>query len=315
MFRGVGVGLPAGDDIGDNVVDHFLDRAREARDTGLPSVWFSQRLDHDALSVATAVAAVVPEIGTAVVPVYSRHPLVVSSQAQTAQAASHGRFTLGLGLGARAVIEPAFGVSAARPIRHLREYLTVLRSLLDTGSVDFDGQTITAHSLRPARVSGADPAPSVLVAAMGPQTLRVAGELADGTLPYLAGARTISEFIVPAITAAAQRAGRPAPRVVAAISVVVTDDVPAVRAKAQTAMAIYDSIPFYRTVLDREGVAHAADLAVIGDEATVNAALARYVEAGATEIIAAHTALHTEADRRRTWATLAQFHRDHAQPH
>ncbi|MGD0705789.1 MAG: LLM class flavin-dependent oxidoreductase, partial [Trebonia sp.] len=235
-----------GDDVGDNVVDHFLDRAREARDTGLPSVWFSQRLDHDALSVATAVAAVVPEIGigTAVVPVYSRHPLVVSSQAQTAQAASHGRFTLGLGLGARAVMEPAFGVSAARPIRHLREYLTVLRSLLDTRSVDFDGQTITAHSLRPARVSGADSAPSVLVAAMGPQTLRVAGE----------------------------RRWRS-----------------------------YDSIPFYRTVLDREGEGHAA--------------LARYVEAGATEIIAAHTALHTEADRRCAWATLAQFHRDHAQPH
>lgn len=303
----IGVAVPDSAAPGPNAVDEFLARAAQAREVGLDSVWFSQRFDHDALSVAAVVGAAAPDIaiGTSVVPIYPRHPMVVSAQAQTAQAASHGRFTLGLGLGAPALVESAFGIVADRPIRHLREYLTVLNSLLRNGIADFAGQTLVARTVRPASVPGAQPPPPILVAAMGAKALAVTGELADGTLPYLAGPRTLAEFLVPTIGRAAARAGRRTPRVVAAVPVIVTDDVEAVTGRAQEQMSFYDSIPSYRAVLDREGIAHAAELAVIGDEDTVTCALRRYVDAGATEIIATQTGLHTEEDRLRTWRLLA----------
>jgi F420-dependent oxidoreductase-like protein len=292
-----------------NKVDTLVSLSREAAAAGLSAVWISQQFDHDALSVAAVIGHAVPGIGigTSVVPVYPRHPIVVSSQAQTAQAASHGRFTLGLGLGAPQFIEPVFGVSAARPIRHLREYLTVLGSLLATGTADFAGQTLRASTPMPALVAGALPRLPVLVAAMGPQALRVTGELADGTLPNLAGPKTLAGLIVPTITQAAQAAGRPAPRIVAALPGLVTADPESARSAAQAQMALYRNIPSYRAVLDREGVDDPAGLAAIGDEETVAAAIARYLDAGATEIVVTSTGLTGPADRRRTWELLGEL--------
>jgi F420-dependent oxidoreductase-like protein len=290
-------------------VDTLVSLSLEAAQAGLGSVWVSQQFDHDALSVAAVIGHAVPgiRIGTSVVPVYPRHPLVMSSQAQTAQAASHGRFTLGLGLGAARFVEGAFGASFDRPIRHLREYLTVLGSLFAAGAVDFTGQTLRASTPLPAALAGAQPRVPVLVAAMGPQALRVTGELADGTLPYLAGPRTLAGFLVPAITAAADSAGRPAPRIVVALAGVVTADADVVRAAQAEQMAMYGSIPSYRAVLDREGAAHPVELAVAGDEETLAAVLDRYFEAGATEIILTNTGLNGAADRRRTWKFLGEY--------
>lgn len=311
-MRTIGVALPSGPDDRagvPNKVDTLVSMGRDAAAAGLSSVWISQQFDHDALSVAAVIGHAVPGIGigTSVVPVYPRHPIVVSSQAQTAQAASHGRFTLGLGLGAPHLIEAAFGVSAARPIRHLREYLTVLGSLFENGSADFTGETLRASTRLPAAVAGAQPRVPVLVAAMGPQALRVTGELADGTLPYMAGPKTLAGFIVPAITAAAQAAGRPAPRIAAALPGVVTADVASARSAAAAQLDFYRSIPSYRAVLEREGVAHPADLAVIGDEETLAAAVDRYLDAGATEIVVTTTGLAGAADRRRTWDLLGEL--------
>ena len=292
-----------------NKVDTLVSLSREAAAAGLSAVWIAQQFDHDALSVAAVIGHAVPGIGigTSVVPVYPRHPIVMSSQAQTAQAASHGRFTLGLGLGAPQFTEPVYGVSADRPIRHLREYLTVLGSLLATGSADFAGQTLRASTPMPATVAGAQPQLPVLVAAMGPQALRVTGELADGTLPNLAGPRTLSGFIVPTITEAARAAGRAAPRIAAMLPGIVTADVGSVRPAAAAQMGLYRNIPSYRAVLDREGVAHPADLAVIGDEETLAAAVGRYFDAGATEIVVTNTGLAGAADRRRTWKLLGEL--------
>jgi F420-dependent oxidoreductase-like protein len=308
-MRSIGVTLPSGpeDRVGaPNKVDTLVSLSHDAAAAGLGSVWISQQFDHDALSLAAVIGHAVPGIGvgTSVVPIYPRHPVVVSSQAQTAQAASHGRFTLGLGLGAPQIVEQAFGVDVSKPIRHLREYLTVLESLLTTGTVDFTGQTVRASTSMPAAVAGAEPPVPVLVAAMGPQALRVTGELADGTLPYLAGPKTLAGFIVPTITEAARAAGRPAPRIVVALFAVVTADADGVRATAREHMAFYANVPSYRAVLDREGVAHPAELAVIGDEETVAAAIDRYFEAGATEILVTNTGLNGSGDRRRTWELL-----------
>ncbi|MET8796156.1 TIGR03564 family F420-dependent LLM class oxidoreductase [Nocardia sp. NPDC004568] len=238
-----------------------------------------------------------------VVPINPRHPLVVASQAQTAHAASHRRFTLGLGLGARDLEEPAFGIRTERPIRRLREYLTVLRSVLTTGTVDFTGETVSAAPPLPAAVAGGD-RPDIVVAAMGPQAVAVAGELADGIVPFLAGPRTLGGDIVPRAEGAARAAGRPGPRVIAGVAVVVTDRPERVRTRAGEQMAFYDRIPSYRRVLEREGVATAAELAVIGTAAEVEAQLRRYAEAGATELLVTQTDLGGPEDELATWRFL-----------
>ena len=192
-----------------NRVDDVVAQAARAYDLGVRQVWLGQQHDHDAIALAAVVGAAVPGlgVGTSVVPINPRHPLIVASLAQTAQAASHGNFSLGLGLGAHAPERQAFGTSWPNTITRLREHLTVLRSIFDTGAVDFSGNEISSHPGWPVRVAGGTPVP-VFVAAMGPKALQVTGELADGTLPYLAGPRTIAEFIEPAIAKSAADAGR-----------------------------------------------------------------------------------------------------------
>lgn len=291
-----------------NTVDDLLERARSVQRAGIDRVWFAQRFDFDSLSVAAVVGAAVPglRIGTSVVPINPRHPLVVASQAQTAHAASHRRFTLGLGLGARALEEPAFGVRTDRPILRLREYLTVLRSVLTTGTADFTGETLTAAPPLPAAVPGGD-GPDIVVAAMGPQAVAVSGELADGIVPFLAGPRALGDDIVPRVEKAARAAGRQRPRVIAGVAVVVTADPDRVRAEAAERMAFYDTIPSYRSVLDREGVATAAELVVTGSEAEVEAQLRRYVDAGATELLVTQTDLGGAEDEHATWQFLGSI--------
>ncbi|WP_066909405.1 TIGR03564 family F420-dependent LLM class oxidoreductase [Millisia brevis] len=308
MTYNIGVALPAGDPdtASGNTVDDLVSLAADAHRSGLRSVWFSQRFDTDALSVAAVVGHAVPDIaiGTSVVPIYPRHPLVVANQANTAQAAAHGRFTLGLGLGAKVLLQPTFGTDATRPIRHLREYLTVLDQLFTDGTADFHGETVTAVTPRSTRVAGAA-RPDILVAALGPQALRVTGALADGTLPFLAGPRTLREFIVPTISEAAARAGRRPPRIVVAVAAVVTDEPTAVTARIAEAGTFYTRIPSYRAVLAREGLEGPEQLAIVGDEEHLARELERYRQAGATELVLTGTAVDGPDNRARTWAAAA----------
>ncbi|WP_167097735.1 LLM class F420-dependent oxidoreductase [Mycobacterium sp. DL592] len=270
----------------DNAVDDVINQARGAYAAGVRQVWFAQQFDLDAISLSGVVGAAVPGlgVGTFVVPINPRHPLVVASLAQTAQAASHGNFTLGLGLGAHEPERVAFGQKWPGTVERLREHLTVLRSIFDTGTVDFHGSQITASPGWPPRVAGGTPVP-IYVAAMGPKSLAVTGELADGTLPYLAGPRTISEFIVPTISAAAAAAGRPEPRVIAAVPVLVTDDVPAGRRAAEEVLSFYTAIPSYQKVIAREGVSSVAELAAIGPAEAVLEQLRSYRSAGVSDLV------------------------------
>jgi F420-dependent oxidoreductase-like protein len=295
----IGVTLPAGDtDSSPNLVDELIDQTRQAAEAGLKSVWFSQLpLSQDAVTVAALAGREVPgiEVGTSVVPTYPRHPLLVASAAQTAQAATGGRFTLGIGLGSKGFLGPVYGVDYPPPIRHLREYLTVLRSAFAGETVDFEGETVTAKAPGPSTVGGDVP---IIVAAMGPQALKVTAELADGTLPFLAGPRALSELIVPIM------AGK---RIIAAVPAVVTDEPDEVRKKAVEQMSFYGQIPSYRRILDAEGVGHAADLAIIGDEKTVLAGLQRYYDAGATDVLVSQTGIRSSEERRRTWEVVSSF--------
>ncbi|QKV77354.1 TIGR03564 family F420-dependent LLM class oxidoreductase [Amycolatopsis sp. Hca4] len=296
----IGAALPAGDtDSAPNLVDELVAQTRQAAGAGLKSVWFSQLpLGQDAIAIAALAGREVPgiEVGTSVVPTYPRHPLLVASAALTAQAATGGRFTLGIGLGSQGFLGPVYGLDYPPPIRHLREYLAVLRQAFAGEAVDFDGETVRAHSPGPSTVAGGNDVP-VVVAAMGPQALAVTGELADGTLPYLAGPRALSERIVPALPA-----GK---RIIAAVPAVVTDDPDAVRALAAEQMAFYGQIPSYRKILDAEGADHPVELALIGDEKTVAQGIRRYYDAGATDVVLTQTGIRSSEERLRTWAALS----------
>jgi F420-dependent oxidoreductase-like protein len=269
-----------------NAVDDAIAQACDAFHRGVRQVWLGQRFDVDALTLAAVIATAVPGlgVGTAVVPINPRHPLLVASAAQTAQAAARGNFSLGIGLGGNELEQRAFGIPAGKEVTRLREYLTVLRSILDDGEVDFHGEELAARPPLSPVVAGGRPFP-VYVAAMGPRALRAAGELADGTVTYLAGPRTIEEFIAPTIARAAADAGRPPPRIIASVPVAVTNKPDAARADAAASLHFYDQFPSYQKIMDREGVASAADLAVIGDPDAVIGQLLRYRAAGATDVV------------------------------
>jgi F420-dependent oxidoreductase-like protein len=291
-----------------NLVDDMVAQASRAYDLGVRQVWLGQQHDFDAIALAALVGAAVPGlgVGTSVVPINPRHPLIVASLAQTAQAASQGNFSLGLGLGAHAPERQAFGMSWPNTITRLREHLMVLRSIFDTGAVDFSGSEISAHPGWPVRVAGGTPVP-VFVAAMGPKALQVTGELADGTLPYLAGPRTVAEFIEPAIAKSAADAGRPKPRIIAEVPAVVSDNINAATEFAAQKLRFYEVIPSYMNVIAREGVASAADLAAVGSAESVRRQLQSYLDAGATDVVLSPLAWTGAAAAEEIWAVAASL--------
>ncbi|WP_433174351.1 TIGR03564 family F420-dependent LLM class oxidoreductase [Actinoallomurus sp. CA-150999] len=277
-------------------------QVRAAAEAGLDSAFFTQTFSWDAVGLAALVAREVPgiDVGTAVTQTYPRHPLALAGQALTAQAASGNRFTLGVGPSHPEIIEERFGHSYDRPARHVREYLTALVPLLRGEQVDHHGEVLTAVGR--VGVPGAAP-PPVLLAALGPVMLRIAGELADGTVTVWTGPRWIGERIAPAIGRAAERAGRPAPRVVAGVVVSVTDDPDGVRQRVATTLGGAGRQPAYRSVLDGQGMSGVHETVIAGDESTVERAIRAYADAGATELVASSTG--DEGDRARTLAFLA----------
>lgn len=288
MQIGIFGGEPAG-------IDAAVDAARTVAEQGFSGYWIPQIFGFDALTTLAVVGREVPgiEVGTAVVPTYPRHPMMLAAQALTTQVASHGRLVLGIGLSHKMVIENMFGLSFEQPLRHMREYLTILMSLIHTGSVTFTGETLSANGS--INIPGATPCP-VLVAALGPKMLELAGMLADGTVTWMTGAATLAELTVPTITKAAAAAGRPAPRIGASLPVCVTSDSDASRARAAKVFQVYGILPSYRAMLDREGAAGPEDVAIIGDEATVRAGVEQVADAGVTDFVAAEFA--SDADER-----------------
>jgi len=225
------------------------------------------------------------ELGTAVVPTYPRHPVMLAAQALTTQAATGRRLVLGIGLSHQVVIEGMFGYSFDRPARHMREYLSALMPLLHGEAVTFKGETLSATTMAPLDVKV--DAPPVLVAALGPTMLRLAGELADGTVTWMTGPATLASHIVPSIAKAATDAGRPAPRVAVGLPVAVTTDPDRAREAASRTFAIYGQLPSYRAMLDREGAEGPAQVAIVGDEQSVANQIGAVAEAGATDFSAA----------------------------
>ena len=187
------------------------------------SVWMAQMMSYDAIGALSVIGHATKRIGlgTAVVPTYPRHPTALASQALTAAAASNNRFPLGIGLSHQIVIESMLGFSYAKPASHMREYLEVLGPLLRGETVQHDGEEYHVHGVA-ISVPGAKRVP-LLVAALGPAMLKLTGELADGTITWMVGPKTMEKHIVPSLTAAARDAGKPAPIVVGGFPVVLTN--------------------------------------------------------------------------------------------
>jgi F420-dependent oxidoreductase-like protein len=281
------IGMMIGEGSGSSPgLDGLVERARQLEANGFDSAWMANIFSFDAIGALGIVGRETRriELGTAVVPTYPRHPVAMAQQALTTQAASRGRFVLGIGLSHQLVIENLLGLSYGRRASHMREYLEVLGPLLRGAPADWKGEEYRVQV--GLQVPGAAPVP-VLVAALGPAMLRVAARLAAGTITWMTGPKTLGGHTVPTLSAAAREAGAPAPRVVAGLPIVLVRDAAAARAKAAEVFAIYGQLPSYRAMLDREGAAGPADVAIAGDERTLAAALGELEDAGVTDLCAA----------------------------
>jgi|SRR5437764_6179199 len=298
-------GGDAGQDSGG--IDGLTKAVAEVAEQGFASYWLPQIFGIDALTAFAVVGHEVPgiELGTSVIPTFPRHPMMLASQALTVQSAIGGRLSLGIGLSHQFVIEHMWGYSFDKPVRHMREYLTILKALLDDRAVQFKGESLSASA--GLTIAPEVPAPKVLVAALGTQMLRLTGRMADGTITWMTGPATLAEHTVPTLKSATAESGRPeAFRVVAGFPVCVTDDADAARARAANVFAVYGQLPSYRAMLDREGLDGPADLALVGDEKTVRADIERVAAAGATDFLAAEFGA-SDAETSRTRELLRSF--------
>jgi F420-dependent oxidoreductase-like protein len=282
----------------DATVSDLVDIVGDLEQRGFHGAWASEGIGFDpvtALAVAGSVTARI-QLGTAVIRTWPRHPIVAAQQAQVANAASGGRFHLGVGPGHAANLEEQFGITLDRPISHLREYLTITRALLQTGSVDHDGQRYRARArLRPGGLGA-----PVLVAGLSEQVCRLAGRVADGVITWLAPPAHVASTIVPMVHEGARRAGRRPPRIVVGAPATACSDPAAVRAAVREQFPVYARLPFYAALFERAGLGPAAGLladgwsdaaidAVFprGDEAALSARIEEYRAAGADEVVLA----------------------------
>lgn len=266
-------------------LDGFVDSCRQIAEAGFQSVWTSQIFQIDALTAIAVAAREVPEIefGTGVVPTYPRHPMTLAIQAMTTQAAAKGRLTLGIGLSHQVVVEGMWGYDFSKPARHMREYLSALLPLLRGEAVSFEGETLKCVGQVDNPTGVGVP---VVLAALAPRMLELAGSLTDGTVTWMTGPETVQSHIVPALTSAAEEAGRRAPRVVMCLPVAVTDDVDAAKERAAKTFAMYGHLPSYRAMLDKEGAAGPADVVIAGTEDEVAERVRAMASRGVTDFIA-----------------------------
>lgn len=285
-------------------IDAVAQEISEVAANGYASYWLA---DHptggfDALT-ALAVAGQgdnTLELGTAIVPSMPRHPMALAAQTLTTAQALGNRLTLGIGL-SHATMMADLGIGFDKPIRHLREYLSILMPLLEDGEVDFSGEQLSCR----ARVFRPDAAScTVLVAALGPQALAVAGRLSSGTTLAWVGPKTIAEHIAPRLSDAASAAGRTAPRILATLPVCVTDDIDQTRAHLAQTLGSYGELPSYRAMFEREGAQGPGDVALIGSAAQVEDQIQRLAGAGTTDFCPTVYALSRD-DQLATRALLA----------
>lgn len=287
-------------------LDGQLQQIIQAEQDGFDQTWSLHFLQaaFDALTVIALAGQKTKRIqmGTSVIPVYAFHPVALARNALTAQVASSGRLVLGLGASHRPAVENTLGLSHDRPARHMREFLTVLLALVRQGQVDFTGEIFRVKST--FRGVEATPFP-VMIAALAPAMLKLAGQVADGTITWMAGPKTLETHIAPRLQESAAAAGRGPLRVCAALPVCVTDDATEAYAQAGQLFYSYGQLANYRRLLDIEGVAGPGDVAIVGSEAEVAQQLRHLAAIGVTDFAGIIFPVgDAAASKARTWNLL-----------
>jgi F420-dependent oxidoreductase-like protein len=299
------IGLPGGG----SSVDRIVQQAIDAEADGFTSLWYASAVFGDPL-VAMAIAGKATstiELGTSVLQTYTCHPVLQANRAAaTAAAMQRPGFTLGIGPSHQVVIEDVYGLSYDGVGAHTEEYVAVLAPLLRGEGVAHSGTHFRVN------IPAVNPLPQpvdLMLSALAPRLLRVAGESTAGTILWMGNARSVEAHVAPRINAAAAAAGRPVPRIVAGLPVAVHDDVDEAREKAAKDFANYGVLPNYRRILDIGGAAGPADAAIVGDETSVAAQIQALFDAGATDVWAAPFAVGDDrsASRHRTRALLKEL--------
>jgi F420-dependent oxidoreductase-like protein len=268
-------------------VDRLRADGRWAEEGGFASVWIPQIPDDfDALTAVALVGAVTSrlEIGTAVVPIQPRHPIALAQQALSTQAVCGGRLSLGLGVSHHWVVEDMLGLPYEKPVATMRDYLDVLDAALrGPGTVDVENAHFRVHN--PLDITDVAPTP-VLLAALGPVMLRLAGERTDGTILWMADEKAIASHVAPTIARAAEAAGRPAPRVVAGIPVCLCgdDEVDVAVARTNRILAEAEVSPNYQRLLDHGDAQTVGDILAAGSESTIEKRFRAFADAGVTDL-------------------------------
>ena len=290
----------------DGPLDKSIEAATQLRERGFTRMWSSQIYGPDTLTVFAVLGRELPDVdfGTAVIPIQPRHPSMLAAQARTVQEAIGARLSLGIGLSHKPMVEQVWGISFDRPANYMEEYLAVLAPMLRGESVTAKGERVSmvaTGTWGPKQVRS----PSLLVAALGPKMLEMAGTLTDGTLLWMTGVKTIASHVAPTINAAALAAGKAPPRVVCSLPISVTSDIEGTRAMVNETLAIYGTLPSYRAMLDREGADGPADVGLFGSRQRVLDQLHELAQAGVTEFSASMTA--SASDRDATYDALIEF--------
>ena len=288
---------------GEDSLEGWTDYAKMADDKGFSTLWLPNIMGWDAMTALCVAGQVTSriELGTAVVPTFPRHPIAMAQQALSTATACQNRFTLGIGLSHKMMIEDLMGMSYSRPASHMKEYLSILGPLLQRKPVQFEGEFYRVQAA--LDVPGSDSVP-LIVAALGDVMLGHAGRMSGGTITWMTGIKTLGDHIAPKIQKSASEAGMREPRVVGGFPMLVTDDKEAGLNFMSKVYKMYGGLPSYRAMLDLEGASGPEDIALVGNESELEAELQRIREAGVTDLKVAVTPLE-EGSEQRTLDFLA----------
>lgn len=267
-------------------IESITAHAQQAESDGFASYWLAEHPTGglDAMTVLAVAGLSVKniELGTAIIPTFPRHPMVLAGQVHTLLNAIGNRFTLGIGLSHKTMMAQ-LGLPFERPILYLKEYLSILMPLINEGRVSFAGELMSCEA--ETFFAPEEPTP-VVVAALGPQALKVAGTLADGTTLAWVGPKTVREHIKPRIEEAAAAADRSVPRIISTLPVCVTDDEEGIRSRISKTLKMYSELPSYKAMFEREGVSEPGELALVGTAEKVRELIGVVADAGVTDFAA-----------------------------
>lgn len=267
--------------------EELTGRLRLAEELGVDQIWLEQQPDQrDATIVTSHYLHIAPTamVGTAVLPVYARHPVAMAQAALTLSDFSNGRFILGLGFSHRFINEYILGYQQGPPIAVMREYLKIVKDLMHEGKSTFEGKYFTAHA---NYVGPRKPTP-IFLAALRPQMIRLAVSSCDGIVLWLCSPRFIREQITPIVMKACAEFGKDLAEfsIIALVPAYTGKHVEVARERFAQTVKAYRLIPAYRYVLEAYGAIDPEQVSMIGSEEYIRGRVAEFCDAGAIPAVA-----------------------------